>query len=522
MRTLVLSGFMATGKSTVGPIVAERLGLPFADTDVEIAREAGMSVADLIRTGGEGNFRAAEAQAISRLVGGKPHVLAIGGGAMTVRATRRLLCERALVVTLTARPDTILARLGDPRARPLIDAPSTRDRVENLLEQRADAYGESHLTLATDGRAASDVAGLVISFAARDPVLVPLGRRSYCVDVVNDRPECLAEAISQCAPTQLLVVMDSNVRRARGAALEQVLGSVGAPITRVTLPAGEQHKNLASVSAIWDAGLGAGVDRNCLVLAFGGGVVGDLAAFAASALLRGVRCIQAPTTVLGMVDSSVGGKTGFDHPAGKNLIGSFHQPSAVVADIAHLSTLPAPDRRAGLAEAVKVALVADRLLFEELEAEAPRLAAAEAKVLEHVIRRAIGAKARIVSDDEREADARALLNLGHTVGHALEAFGGYTRYRHGEAVALGVLEELRIARNLGLGDTTLEARTAALLTALGLPTRLDRGELSAALPLIAGDKKRDGVALRFPVVAEVGKGTMQRVTLNAFRAAALV
>src|SRR5581483_9972346 len=194
---------------------------------------------------------------------------------------------------------------------------------------------------------------------------------------------------------------------------------------------------------------GGGVDRDALVVAFGGGVVGDLAGFAAACLLRGVRFVQAPTTLLAMVDSSVGGKTGFDHPAGKNLIGAFHQPSAVVADLAHLRTLPARERTAGLAEVVKIAVATDGALLDRVERDAAALGRGEAGALLPVVREAIAAKIRIVRDDEREAGARALLNLGHTVGHALEAHGGYAALLHGEAVALGLIAEMSAAAALG-------------------------------------------------------------------------
>ncbi|MGH7271456.1 MAG: 3-dehydroquinate synthase, partial [Polyangiaceae bacterium] len=253
----------------------------------------------------------------------------------------------------------------------------------------------------------------------------------------------------------------------------------------------------------------------------GGGVVGDLAGFAAASLLRGVRVVQVPTTLLAMVDSSVGGKTGFDHAAGKNLLGAFHQPSAVVADLGHLVTLPPRDRLAGMAEVVKIALATDLSLLEVLERQAVLLARGDLDTLLPIVRASIDAKIRIVREDERESGRRALLNLGHTVGHAVEAHGGYARWLHGEAVSLGTVAELRATTALGWTAAGLTDRAVALFSSLGLPTVIDRAELSAAWPFVASDKKRDREAVRLPVVTAAGRAHVERVSLRVLRDAVL-
>jgi 3-dehydroquinate synthase len=294
-----------------------------------------------------------------------------------------------------------------------------------------------------------------------------------------------------------------------------------ARITRITLAPGESYKTLASVGTIWDAALGTGVDRDAMVVAAGGGVVGDLAGFAAACLLRGVRFVQAPTTLLSMVDSSVGGKTGFDHPTGKNLIGAFHQPSAVVADLEHLTTLAPRERAAGLAEVVKIALATNAPLLDALERDAKTIATGDVGALLPIVRAAIDAKIRVVRDDERETGARALLNLGHTVGHAIETHGGYTRWLHGEAVALGTVAEMRATAALGWTPPDLADRAAALFSALGLPTHVDASELAASWPFVASDKKRVRDAVRLPVVTAPGHARIERVGLAELRAAVL-
>jgi shikimate kinase/3-dehydroquinate synthase len=394
---------------------------------------------------------------------------------------------------------------------------------------RAEAYAECHLSLATDSLDVDACVDAIVALADRDPILVPLGMRSYSIDVCVDDPSRLTDAVARLAPSSVVLVTDSNVQRARGAALEAALRPLAMEGTRVTLPPGETYKNIATVTTIWDAALGAGVDRDALVVAAGGGVVGDLAGFAAACLLRGVRVLQVPTTLLAMIDSSVGGKTGFDHPAGKNLVGAFHQPSAVVVDLAHLSTLAPRERNAGLAEAVKIALVMDAPLLDRIEREAALLSRGEPAALAAVVRAAVAAKARVVRDDERETSQaalvagikpRVLLNLGHTVGHALEAHGGFSRWLHGEAVSLGIVAEMRATAAMGHTPPELVVRVERLLTSLGLPTEVASTELAAAWPFVGSDKKRAGAgALRLPVVTSAGDARVELTRLSVLRAA---
>ncbi len=515
MRSLFISGFMATGKSTVGPRVAGHLQLPFVDTDDVLAHEAGCSIAELWTRQGEAEFRRREVALVERLLGdGVARVIALGGGTVTNRRARHLAIERGVLVTLTASPETIAARIPDVATRPNLAIGDPIARAMELLAVRAEAYAECHVSLSTDALDADEVADAIVAAHARDPLCVPLGARTYAIDVVDGVPSRLTDAIACAAPSSVLVVSDAPVQRARGEALEKALGPLAIQGVRITLPTGERHKTLASVSTIWDAALGAGIDRDALVLAFGGGVVGDLAGFAASALLRGIRVIQVPTTLLAMVDSSVGGKTGFDHPTGKNLLGAFHQPSAVVVDLSHLSTLPARELRAGLAEVVKIAFAVDAPLLSTLEENAEALSAGKTDALLPVVRRAIDAKIRIVRDDERETGARALLNLGHTLGHALEAHGAFTKYLHGEAVAMGTVAELRAAAAMGLADAALATRAADLFRRMGLPTEVSRAELVASWSFVGKDKKRAGTSLRLPIVTAAGQSAIQSVPLR--------
>src|SRR5271154_390267 len=375
MRPIILSGFMGTGKSTVGRALAATLGLSFVDSDSEIERATGSSIADLWQRDGEPAFRSREAEIVEKLLADEePRVISFGGGTVTTERTRRLAADRGIVVTLTATPETSVARAGNVATRPnLAVGGDPVARARELLAQRSSAYAECHLTVSSETLDVPTIVRRIVDVARRDPLLVPLGARSYSVDVCADEPARLTDTLLRAAPSSVVLVTDAHVVAARGNAVTAATEGFQGPVTRVVLEPGEVHKTVDAVKSIWDLALGAGVDRDAVVLAMGGGVVGDLAGFAAACLLRGVRLIQVPTTLLSMVDSSVGGKTGCDHPSGKNLIGAFHQPIAVVADIAHLTTLDRRQIAAGLAEAVKIAVATDDQLLARLEALAPKL-----------------------------------------------------------------------------------------------------------------------------------------------------
>jgi shikimate kinase/3-dehydroquinate synthase len=494
--------------------------VPFVDTDVLLEEETGKTVGELFASEGEGRFREREAALVRRLLADpSPRVLAFGGGTVTMPRLRHVVLERATLVTLTASAETIVSRVPSLPARPNLLTSSPLDRARDLLALRREAYAECHASIATEDRSPAEIADQLVAVASLDALAMPLGTRSYVVELTDASPATLGRTVMDLAPSSILVVTDANVRAARGAWLDEGLSGVAAPRRVVTIAPGEPSKTLATVSQIWDEALAAGVDRDALVLAFGGGVVGDLAGFAASTLLRGVRCVQIATSLLAMVDSSVGGKTGFDHAAGKNLIGAFFQPSRVIVDLEHLTTLPPRERAAGLAEVVKIALIQDSPLLDVLERDAEAIRAGDRGAMRPVVRAAIEAKIRVVRDDEREGGVRALLNLGHTVGHALEAHGGFARLLHGEAVAIGTVIELAATERLGLTPRGLAARSKTLFERLGLPTEASATELTEAWPFVLSDKKRTATTLKLPIVTAPGVGSVARVGIDALRAA---
>lgn len=502
----VVSGPPGVGKSAVGARAAAALGWRFVDLDDDIAAEASATVAQLFAREGEAAFRERERAALRRALEGERVLVAVGGGALADRATRHDTLRRARVVTLAAPIEALRARLAGGVERPLLRGAGA---LEALLEARRSAYAEAHATVAADGTLDA-VADAVAAQARGAPsMLVPLGERSYrvCVGPLDG----LAREMSGMVTAAM--VTDATVARRWGAAAERALG--GRP-ARVVLRPGERSKTLRSVARVWEAIGGHGADRRAVIACVGGGVVTDVGGFAAATWLRGVRYVSAPTSLLAMVDASVGGKTGVDLPAGKNLVGAFHQPSLVWIDPATLATLAPRHHRAALAEVVKIAAVRDAALLGWMEEHAAELGPsgdrarlAPGGAIDEMIRRAVRAKIDVVAEDEREAGPRALLNFGHTVGHALEA-GAAFRALHGDCVAAGMRAELRLGEALGVTSGELRRRVEGLLDALGL-ARAIRADRGVALAALRFDKKREDDGLRAALVSGPGRGTVAAV-----------
>jgi shikimate kinase/3-dehydroquinate synthase len=419
------------------------------------------------------------------------------------------------MITLWAPPAELLKRISGTSHRPLLgpDPASAASRLASILETRASGYAEAHAVIETTSRPLADLAAEVLDVADLDPIAVPLGERTYAVDIVTDGAErYLQIALSKLAPSGVVVATDEIVGPLIADKLIANLGATG--IVKVVLPTGERHKTLASVETILRAAIDAPVDRQAVVVGIGGGVMTDMAGLAAALALRGLRWIAVPTTVLSMVDASVGGKTAVDLGAAKNAIGAFHQPSRVIVDPSLAKTESLRAWRSGLAEVVKTALVGDADCYRALLAPgtAERLVnERDLAFASAAIRSSIAVKAAVVGRDERESGERAHLNLGHTIGHALEAEGGFERLTHGEAVSLGLIAALRIGANLGVTDRELAREIESLLVRLGLPTNLDAEPLERALRWVAYDKKRVSGALRMILVRAPGDVEIARI-----------
>lgn len=343
----------------------------------------------------------------------------------------------------------------------------------------------------------------------RTCIEVSLPARRYPIQIGTHLLEDTAGWSDVIPGVHALIVSDSNVAPLYAEQLHATLTAASSrrlQVSTIELPAGEAHKNLEAVARVFDALAQLGATRDACVVALGGGVVGDIAGFAAACWMRGINFIQVPTTLLAMVDASVGGKTGVDHPAGKNLIGAFHQPRAVIADLDTLASLPDREVRAGLAEVIKTACIADADFFAWLETHADALLARDANALSDAITHCCRFKAGVVARDEREAGERALLNFGHTFGHALEAEAGYGNLLHGEAVAIGMVLATRLSTYLGMADTIDAQRLVALLQRCSLPTAPPSGiDGDAMVARMRLDKKNRAASLRLILWRGIGR-----------------
>ncbi len=509
-RPLLINGFMATGKSSVAAHLAQKWGCELVDLDQLIEAKAQKSIASIFKEQGEGAFRALERTLLLELLAqrvGTRTIISLGGGALLDRGLRIDVLNQAIVVSLSASADTILARArsqdGSTGARPLLAGLDPERAVRRLLSERRDAYLEAHGVVATDARPVAEIAAEVEQIFAQDTVAVAAGEQSYQVHIGPGLIEPrLASLVGR--PSGTLLVTDNNVEPLHGRRAQVPLQTVCERRARVVLTPGEEHKNLQGLSQIFQAAFDGGIDRKACLVGLGGGVVTDMTGFAAASWVRGVRWVGLPTTLLSMVDASVGGKTAVDFHTAKNSVGAFWQPSGVICDV---ETLLTEMRRAyvgALSEVVKTALIGDRDLFAILENEAPRILARDLGLLRQIVDRCIRVKAKIVALDERESGVRAHLNLGHTIGHALESSGGYTAHTHGEAVSLGLVAALRFGEFKGHTDPALTARVLSLLKTLELPHRLERSDLERSTALLGHDKKRAGSQVRFIFARGIG------------------
>src|SRR5689334_10093224 len=451
-RALVCIGFMGAGKSTAARSAAAALGVEAVDVDSVIEERLGKSIHEVFAQDGEGAFRAAEERITLELLSDpEARVLALGGGAVGHASVREALADH-LVVWLDIALDDAWERCGDG-SRPLA---RDREQFASLYAQREPLYADLADVVVPAVR--SRAMGSVLEA----PEHVPDGiKMLWAAGEAGDYPAYIGPGLvtehrfwPASVAGRRFAVTDGVVGRHYGDALAPLSG-------RVAIMPGEQSKTVAHAEIVWTELARAGMTRADVVVALGGGVVGDLAGFCAATYQRGVRYVQVPTTLVAQVDSAYGGKTGVDLSEAKNYVGAFHQPSAVLADVHILDTLPAAERAAGYAEVVKTALIAGGELWERIRTGAD-------PTDPHVITACARTKLRIVARDERDAGVRQVLNLGHTVGHAIETATGYAAYRHGEAVALGLLAALTLS-----GQPELRGEVAELLAARGLPTALD-------------------------------------------------
>lgn len=533
---IILTGFSYTGKTEVGRLASERLGWCFVDTDEEISKAAGKPVADIFAQDGESRFRHLEREALAAACRQRESVIATGGGAIVDAGNRELMAECGVVICLDAKPATICRRLEEDAervpgqsVRPLLSGADPLARIEELKSVRQPYYALADWTVSTDNLTLEEAADEVIrgwrygvrgktrpeaavdamepcSERARAACTVITATASYPVFVDWGILGELGARMTEAGLSgRALIVSDDRVFPLHGEAAKKALAEAGFSVDSRVVPNGELSKSFETAVSIYDWLVEKRAERGDVVVALGGGVVGDLAGFVAATFLRGVPLVQVPTSLMAMVDSAIGGKAAVNHPRGKNLIGAFYQPRLVQADVELLKTLPERELTSGWAEVVKHAMIRDPELLRLLEARRESLLRLDKDIAVEVVARSAAIKAAVVSEDEKEQGLRMILNYGHTIAHGLEAATGYERFLHGEAVAIGMTGAAMISQRLGMLSASVVERQRRLLRALGLPTGCPGVDEGAVLKAVELDKKIRKEKIRWVLLDDVGE-----------------
>ncbi len=503
-RNIILTGFMGTGKSAVGRLVARKLGLNFVDTDNEIEKRSGASIRNIFSWFGEAHFRSLEKDLCREIAKQEGQVVATGGGMPVDPENRRLLSSAGIVVCLKCEPQEVMRRVENGTDRPMLQAEHPVQRVIRLLQERESAYGVFPFQLDTTHLSVESVVGRILAVSngrtgsARFLSVNLPGGGGYTVSVGSGTCKLLGEMLRDRGLTsRIAVVTDANLESLYLPRVIDSLESAGFKPFPCIIPSGEASKSPAQLARLYDAFLEWGLDRRGAVVALGGGVVGDLAGYAAASFMRGVAFVQCPTTLLAMIDSGLGGKTGINLPQGKNLVGAFKHPLVVMADTQTLTTLSKAEIQTGMAELIKHAVIGDAELFEILE-DSP----GGASLTPDFVIRSLAVKARVVEQDAFESGPREVLNFGHTIGHAVERCSRYS-LSHGKAVSIGMAAAAMISHRMGICSSRVSERLQALLTRNQLPIRhnLDPDQLIAAM---AADKKVVEGKARFVLIEDIG------------------
>ncbi|MBT2898757.1 3-dehydroquinate synthase [Streptomyces sp. McG3] len=522
---VVLVGPMGVGKSTVGELLAARLGTTYRDTDADVVAEAGKPIAEIFYDEGEEHFRALERRAVEAAVAGHPGVLALGGGAVLDAATRKLLAGRP-VAYLSMDVDEAVRRVGLGAARPLL-AVNPRRQWRELMEARRPLYEEvARTVVATDEHTPEEVAQAII-----DALELPEGQAAPGVEstgMTQQGPTRIQVAGSAGSdPYEVLVghqllgelpqLIGDRARRVAvlhpealaetGEAVRQDLAEQGYEAIAVQLPNAEEAKTVEVAAYCWKALGQTGFTRTDVIVGIGGGATTDVAGFVAASWLRGVRWIAIPTTVLGMVDAAVGGKTGINTAEGKNLVGAFHPPAGVLCDLAALDSLPVHDYVSGMAEIIKAGFIADPVILDLVEADPEGARTPAGPHTAELIERSIRVKAEVVSSDLKESGLREILNYGHTLAHAIEKNERY-KWRHGAAVSIGMVFAAELGRLAGRLDDATADRHRSVLASVGLPLAYRGDQWPKLLENMKVDKKSRGDLLRFIVLDGIGRPTV--------------
>ncbi|MGW3731977.1 3-dehydroquinate synthase [Streptomyces sp. NPDC005148] len=525
---IVLVGPMGVGKSTVGELLADRLGTTYRDTDADVVATAGKPISEIFYDEGEEHFRELEREAVRAAVAEHTGVLSLGGGAVLDETTRTLLADHA-VVYLSMDVEEAVKRVGLNTARPLL-AVNPRRQWRELMDARRHLYTEvATATVATDGRTPEEVTQAVLDAlelperagypaapgrenthmtdqgptriqiagsAGTDPYEVLIGRQ-----LLGELPSLIGDR------AQRVAVLHPEALAETGEAVRQDLADQGYEAIAIQLPNAEEAKTVEVAAYCWKALGQTGFTRTDVIVGVGGGATTDVAGFVAATWLRGVRWIAVPTTVLAMVDAAVGGKTGINTAEGKNLVGAFHPPAGVLCDLASLDSLPVHDYVSGMAEIIKAGFIADPAILDLIESDPEGARTPAGPHTAELIERSIRVKAEVVSSDLKESGLREILNYGHTLGHAIEKNERY-KWRHGAAVSIGMVFAAELGRLAGRLDDATADRHRAILESVGLPLTYRGDQWPKLLENMKVDKKSRGDLLRFIVLDGLGKPTV--------------
>jgi 3-dehydroquinate synthase len=517
---------MGTGKSEVGKLLARELSIGFIDTDEEIEKRSGTSIPDIFRNKGEEYFRHLETKELERVINLADNlVVATGGGIVISSYNRKIIKEQTIPILLKASPEVIYERVKDSN-RPLLEVVNPLDKIKKLLNERSLYYNEFELQIETDHREPEEIVreitGIINELNRFVKGRVTMEPRKLVIDIKEKRKQypiligCniinqLAQKVTEIYNgDKILIVTDDNVRELYGEKVFSNLTSKGYEVSLFSIIPGEKSKSYQSLLKGHDILVENNFKRNNLIIALGGGVVGDLAGFMAATYMRGIPFIQIPTTLLSQVDSSVGGKTAINHDAGKNLIGAFYQPLMVLIDPGFLKTLPVRELKTGLVEVIKHGFIADPEMVEFLLENREDIYRINEQALTYLIENSCKIKSAIVSKDEKEKGQRALLNFGHTIGHALEAVTAYQRYNHGEAVAIGMVGAARLSKELGYlsaGELAIIEKTISLYN---LPLTYQYGEkVAEVFERLFFDKKVRDKTVRWVLLDKIGQAFIE-------------
>jgi len=496
---IFLYGPSGSGKSTVGKLLAQALDLPFLDLDTSIENISGQTIPNFIIEKGEKAFRDIETNILIESIAGVGKVIALGGGSLLRYENRALAQAHGQVVFLESDLSTLSMRLTqDTNQRPLLTG-ELKTSLKSLLKDRQVHY--TSFPLCVDASQSPDQVAWNIQRRLGRYHLRKMGL-GYDVLVQTGSLDIIGEMLkTRRIHGTVLVVSDTNVAPLYAGRVLASLQSAGYTASKLVIQAGETHKTIETVLSIWHGCLDANMDRKSTIIALGGGVVSDMAGFSAATLMRGCYWIAIPTTMLAMIDASIGGKTGFDMPEGKNLVGAFYPPRFVLADPDVLSTLPERIFRAGLSEVVKHGIIADPDLFSLCSQGQKVITSHLAKVIRH----AMAVKIQVIEEDPFEQSFRAVLNFGHTIGHAVELVSKFN-ILHGEAVAIGMVAESKLAERLSIADTGLSDTLAETLSGLGLPVEIPKDLPTADLiHVMKMDKKKSEGIVRFSLPVKIGE-----------------